>query len=196
MEDARPPPSEKSRNFSLVTYATEDCIIDVLDKKTEVINHFAYAFHDCDKYEDGTPKEPHYHVLIKTHNALFVDTVIFWFDSCVDSKGEKCNTLGEVALNFGYCFRYLWHGNKADKDKFQYSFSRVYCDDVQYFKKYHIENQQYDDKLLHAVHDLLNGETFTACVYKYGRDFIIHEKQIMDCVYRMKNEIGTGQVRF
>lgn len=178
----RPPPTERrsssrrDRSFFLVTYANEESILDVFEKKKTQIKAYAYCHHDKDKN-----REPHTHILIRTHEAVYLTTVLNWFKGCIDDNGDSVNTHGEFADDFGYCFRYLIHGNKADKHKFQYSNELRKVSDNSYFTKYAIEPNIYRDSLKEALISLALGQkTVEACVIEYGRDFIIHYKSIKE----------------
>lgn len=59
--------------------ASSDMIEKAYRQHAKAIKMLAYILHDKDKKEDGTPKEPHFHVLITTIYPVAVSTVANWF---------------------------------------------------------------------------------------------------------------------
>lgn len=80
----------------------------------KTITDWAYILHDKDIKEDGTPKPPHYHIVIRTEKSLGVDTIGAWF-------GIPSNY---VAVPKGYnaflnCAQYLTHELHEDKHRYE-----------------------------------------------------------------------------
>lgn len=142
--------SLRSRNWSLVTYATPDEFSLLLESAL----HYAYIRHD----DDGV--EPHYHVLLVFKNARA-------FDGLKSLIKSNQNTLGEVVKSdLRSMFDYLLH---EDKDKKQYSVDDVVSDDVDFWLSCSHDSDNTTDSL---IDDILAGTPLRVLARKYGRDFM------------------------
>ena len=174
----RPPKKKKgstdrSRNFSLTSYLTEQQIQMVLLEHSDQIKVFAYALHDKDKNEDGTTKEPHYHIVLCLYNANTVCAIRRWFSGYIDTDGKEINTLGQKCNNVFSAYDYLTHSTPQaiEQGKYQYSKDIIHTNNQKYFKA--DETSEYDNMTL-AIMDMLNNVPLKILFKKYGRDFIIH----------------------
>lgn len=163
---------KRSRKFSLITYLPEEYFLVRLRGHHEQVRVWAYAFHDKDLKEDGSLKEPHYHLILITYNAHTVNSIRRWFSGIFDENGEITTTC-QICRDEYNAFDYLTHSTKqavAD-GKPLYDQSIVKCNDFDYFRA----NDQHDyDTILLACELLLKGVSVHDCAKMFGRDFILH----------------------
>lgn len=171
------PRAVRSRNFSLTTYLNKSQVKDVLYRHDRQIKAYAYIEHNKDLNEDGSQKETHIHILIRTINNITVDNVRNWFKGYTDSNDLPINTLGQVMHDITASFDYLTHNTeqaKADK-KYLYNDNEVISNDINFFKN----NSEYtEDNITLAIMELCEGVPLKEVATKYGRDFIIHYQSI------------------
>lgn len=158
-----PNPPRKARQFALISYLDESCIQYCLQKNLSRVRHWAYILHDKDVKDDGTPKEPHYHVLVWTVAPTTIAAVRRWFEI----PGVEANTLGQVAGSGQEIVDYMTHEN--DSDKFHYPQTAVVSDDWQWFKSKSEQNTS-----VQLLDDLLRGVSYYDLCKVYGREFIIN----------------------
>lgn len=104
----------RSRVFMLVLYPDCESHVDALNK-ISLSYDYASILHDMDVDEDGVLKKPHYHVVIRTQNAI-------WNTALASDIGLESNYV-QKARNFENAMLYLIHYN--DSDKYQYEPSQV-----------------------------------------------------------------------
>lgn len=80
------------------------------------IDKYLYILHDKDVQEDGTPKNPHYHVYLHFTNSRDFDFVAKWFDLAP-------SFVNRIKGRFGDAIEYAQHINAPDK--YQYPDSEV-----------------------------------------------------------------------
>lgn len=163
----------RTRNFSLTSYLIEQQIQICLLQHSNQIKTYAYALHDKDTNEDGTVKEPHFHIILCLYNATTVTAVRRWFSGYTDNNGKEINTLGQKCNNIFSAYDYLTHSTSVaiEQGKYQYPKSIIQTNNKEYFKA--DETSEYDNMTL-AVIDMLNNVPLRELFKKYGRDFIIH----------------------
>lgn len=74
------------------------------------IQEWAYILHDKDKMEDGSPKPPHYHIVLKLGTAVDVETIAKWF--------QIPSNFVDIPKGWGAfldCVEYLTHEAKPEK---------------------------------------------------------------------------------
>lgn len=105
------------------TLITEEIINSVISKRG--VDKFAYILHDSDVKDDGTPKPPHYHVVIKYKNPVDTATIAEWLK--IPENFVSVPKGGETA--FYDCVKYLTHESEAEqsKGKHLYPDDRVHC---------------------------------------------------------------------
>lgn len=167
---------KRSRNFALISYLDEIQIQMVLCEHANHIKACAYIYHDKDTKEDGTLKEPHYHILLCLYNQRYESSVHNWFLRWENSDGELINTHTQVCRDIMNTYRYLTHANA--KDKVQYSRDDIKGVNLDYFKDL---DKQDEDTALSALNDLLNGCSCKQVFDRYGRDAIYHINALMKC---------------
>lgn len=159
----------RSRNFCLITYLTEDDLVICLNNHQSSIRGFEYIYHDKDLKEDGTLKEPHFHVNLILYSARKLVDVRRWFSGGKDLNGFPANTLGQICMDIGASHDYLTH--KGYSDKFLYNSEDIVSTDLSLFDR---KVECSDDASWLALNDMLNGVPLQDIAKRYGRDFIYH----------------------
>lgn len=201
IEIARPPPragrpakkfnaSGRYRRFSCITYLNENQLKMCLIRHHEQIRVWAYALHDKDTKEDGTLKEPHFHLVIITYNGCTVSAVRRWFSGFKDENGA-ITTTAQVCADIYEMYDYLTHDTVQAKldGKNQYSKDIVQTSDREFFKA-SLESEY--DSITLAAEFLLKGKSIHQCGRIFGRDFILHynaiKNYLMDILQSEKDE--------
>lgn len=169
--------SGRVRKFSLITYLPQIKLELCLLEHMSQIRCYAYIFHDKDLKEDGTLKEPHYHLIIITHTTCSISAVRRWFKGHVDEKGMEITTTAQVCSDVFEMYDYMTHSTAEARSqgKYQYDKSLMFSNDYEYFEKGRGVD---DDNILLACESLLKGAKVRDLGKRYGRDFILHFNQI------------------
>ena len=90
--------------------------------------------------------------------------------------------------DMGLAYDYLIHKNHPDK--YQYKKCDITSDDLSHYEKLLIngEKSDNDNKSENIVMDILAGVPTRILVSRYGRDFIIHMSQYLDCANKIRTE--------
>lgn len=185
-EKSKPLEAQPFRKFSCVTYLSHEQLQQCLQRAGDMIRGFAYCYHDKDLKEDGTPKEPHTHLVLWLYNNRSINSLRGWFDRGFrDEKGEKINTMIQPCHDIKAAAEYLYHAN--DPDKYQYPPESVVYSDPDLFIN---PDTQKDDIMVLALQDLLDGVSWKDCAMKYGRDFIVHAGHISKLFDLINREEG------
>lgn len=156
--------SDRLRRFSLQLYA-EPCHWGKLLQNAQ---HYAYILHDKDVNPDGTPKTPHYHLLVMFADAKTKSSVRKMTD--IDSLTEDTTINFQKLINPRNAFRYLIHDTPEAKSdgKYQYSLDAVKYDSADFWCDCDASdsNAEFLDDLLS---DSMNERSMAL---KYGRDYI------------------------
>lgn len=173
--------SGRSRKFSLITYLSETQLKCKLLEHSEQIRIYAYAYHDKDVFDDGKPKEPHFHVVIVTFNPKTVSAVRRWFSGYVDENGE-ITTTAQICRDVYNSYDYLTHNTKECRalGKYQYDSSIIVTNDNERFFKAS-PSSDFDNVTL-AVEMLINGHHPHDVMRIFGRDFVYHYGQVRTLV--------------
>lgn len=172
--------SYRTRNIFVETYATEEEIVATLTQHQKSIRAYAYIWHDKDVRSDGTPKEPHWHVLIILHNSSCCNAVIKWF-----KKYASCNTFAEpVKTTVPEAYDYLTHKN--DKNKSPYDDTNIVHGNLEYWMKISDDADDDDNVARQIIDDIMQGTPYYDMVIRYGREWVIyHERyELMACKIR------------
>lgn len=180
--------SSRFRKFSCITYLNETQLQVCLMKHTNQIRVYAYAYHDKDTKEDGSLKEPHYHLLLVTYNTCSLSAVRRWFSGYI-SNGKEITTTAQKCTDIYSSFDYLTHNTLEAKaeNKYQYDKNIVFSNDFEYFKAN--EESEYDNITL-ATEMLLKGAKVRDLGKIFGRDFILHYgaiKQYCNDIWHMQD---------
>jgi len=103
------PASYRSRAHGLVLYPDCPEHVEALKRIYTTFEHI-YILHDKDKNDDGSPKKPHWHVVIKTRNAT-------WNTALAKQLGLKSNYFQQVR-NEAAMVGYLIHWNEETKHQY------------------------------------------------------------------------------
>lgn len=164
--------STRARKFSCITYLNKSQLDLCLLLHERQIRCYAYAYHDMDTKEDGSLKEPHFHIILITYNACTLSAIRRWFSGYVDKNGD-ITTTAQICSDVFEMYDYLTHSTKEAiaSGKYQYDKSIVCCSDMDYFKAGLRSN--YDTVTL-ATEMLLKGISVREVGQIFGRDFILH----------------------
>lgn len=170
--------NERSRNFSLITYHSEEVLKTVLSGVSQ-IRHYAYIYHDKDKKEDPDElKEPHFHVLLNTQYGMTESAVKKLFP-------RDQSTLTQITRDKSDSFLYLTHKNNPEK--YQYADDAVVCDDVSFWQSC-ADGADENEKSMSILYDILACVPFREMCIRYGRDFIIHCSQYLAMAEKIRYE--------
>ena len=172
--------SGRARKFSCITYLSETQLQVCLLAHAEQIRCYAYAYHDKDVREDGTPKEPHIHLIIVTYNACTVSAIRRWFKGYIDKNGD-ITTTAQICNDVFEMYDYLTHSTKEAREqgKYQYDKSIVKCNKNAIKTKYFQASAESEyDNITLATEMLLSGEKLRNLGKVFGRDFILHYNAI------------------
>ena len=93
-------------------YLTVEALDTILASHSKDIKQYAYIVHDKDTKEDGTPKEPHFHCMLKLIDTRRRSDVASWFslpEMCVqDSRTGRYESM----------LSYLIHENAPEKHQY------------------------------------------------------------------------------
>lgn len=176
-------PRVQGANYSCITYLSPEQFHEVLSRKDSQIKHFAYILHDKDVYPDGSPKEPHYHLIVCLNFKINESTFRNWWKGYFDSDGKAINTLVEITRSVNVSYRYLTHAD--DPDKFQYADSAIVSTDHAWFLDEVNDNA---DQVWGWVEMVLNGTPLRDVARIGGRDFIYHYNAVRVLVNDIRDE--------
>ncbi|MBQ3550223.1 MAG: hypothetical protein IJA41_04515 [Clostridia bacterium] len=181
--------SRKIRNFALISYLNEDKILSVLNSHDSQIKAYAYILHDKDIREDGSLKEPHFHILLALYNATTCNSVVKWFQGFTDNNDLSINSFCEPMHNISCCFEYLTHNteNAIQDNKYIYDESFVKGFNVDFFID---KDLQDTDNLSLALSEMINGVPLIEIAKRYGRDFVIHYGHIRQLFNDVQKQTG------
>lgn len=170
--------SGRYRKFSCITYLNEIQLGLRILQHSNQIRAYAWAPHDKDVREDGTLKEPHIHLIIITYNTCTLSAIRRWFDGFI-KDGKPITTTAQKCTDEYEMYKYLTHSTTQAiaEGKFQYDESIIQCNNKGYFQAN--EESSWDNVQL-ACEMLLKGATVHDCGKRFGRDFILHYRQIKD----------------
>lgn len=171
-----------TRFHHLTTYAPTEQVKQVLTGKSEQLVFAECILHDKDVKEDGSPKEPHVHVLIELKSPRYLTDVCKWFKKCLDNAGRTVTTRSiEISPTTQDADDYLTH--KGELTKHQYADEDVKVlvgsrDDFRDSKidKHHDaaegdENNKADE-VENLLQDVVDKVPLRQMARRYGRDFI------------------------
>lgn len=149
--------SDRPYNYSIVCYNLVE-----LQRYVSLrhVKYYAYILHDKDIREDGTPKEPHYHLSVTYRNGRSVSAVYKELKNFFSST-----VLVEVTEDLSSILDYLVHAR--DPTKFQYDSKDV-------VSTYIGDNQYADNTALSIINDIIDDIPYRQLVVKYGRDLVIN----------------------
>lgn len=166
---------DKGRTHGLILYSKKQ-LEKGLTEYIEHIKNYVYIFHQAEEEQ----KKEHIHLLIRLKNTYAIKTVVKWFSTDTD------NAKDEVIEQPRQFVKYMLHQTEKsiEDGKIKYDESELKSDNLDYWLKAD------QDTMKLIIEDLLDGLTTWDMVNKYGRDFIIHYKNIMMVVKQIQVEGG------
>lgn len=113
----------RARIFNIMQYEnhpeTGQPLLNEEKIKVALLSHasvekWAYIRHDKDITEDGSPKSPHWHIVMQTKTAIYLSSIAKWFgieENFIDIPK------GRGAGKFLDCVEYLTHESPAQQDQ-------------------------------------------------------------------------------
>lgn len=171
--------SQRAYSWNIITYMQE---ADLLRCLRETAKNFAYILHDEDAREDGTKKEPHYHVVVTYSQQKSGAVVASIFDQYANGQNSRY----QVAFDLQGCLLYLTHETEEAKTagKYQYERKKIVLSSQSFYNRYvkdeeQAAREQADNDTF--VNDLLSAEFCPIKMgRKYGRDFIKNFRSYVD----------------
>ena len=159
-------------SFRIITYASEQEFQNLLKYGTK----WEYIFHDKDIKEDGTPKEPHWHINIVLREWKTIKGVCSLIEGSQNSLAIPMNDKKEA-------HEYLTHKN--DPDKFQYSENLIKSSEKKLWKE--TESASDENECLIAI---LESQTMSLRekAIKLGRDYMKNYHKYESFIREMKEE--------
>lgn len=183
---AREPP-KRSRWFSIRTYFSHRQLdLFLMHRTGGTIRHWAYCYHDKEECE------PHFHIVLNLTNARTLEDVEKWFSGFHDEKGMEITKFVELLDNrssYVNSYEYLLHltSKAREEKKHIYDKSERIVDDLDFWENY--EYSPTRSILTEAVLRLHSGDiNVKQAVKEYGRDFIIHYRQICELLKDLRKE--------
>lgn len=176
--------NERSRNFCLITYHSEETLLSVLSRYSSRVRHYAYILHDRDTNDDGSLKEKHFHLLLQLNNAMTLSAVRRLFPAVLDEKGKEISTLGQPMRDKSDCFVYLDHADLPDK--YHYPHDDIKSDDLGYWNG--VQRGEADDKTLNIIDDIIACVPFRELAQRYGRDLVLNFSRYRDFAEAVRRE--------
>lgn len=163
--------TQRYYSFRLISYASEEEIQNLLKYCTK----WEYIYHDKDIKEDGTKKEPHWHINVILKQWKTITGV------CKLIKSEQ-NTMAIPMLDKQKAHDYLTH--KDDPDKYQYDEK-----DIKSSKKKIAEDKENKEAINEEwIEALLEARTLRQKAIKLGKDYIRYRKQYEEFINDMVKE--------
>lgn len=161
-------------SFRIITYASEQEFQNLLKYGTK----WEYIFHDKDIKEDGTPKEPHWHINIVLREWKTIKGVCSLIEGSQNSLAIPMNDKKEA-------HEYLTHKN--DPEKFQYSENLIKSAEKKLWKE--TESASDENECLIAI---LESQTMSLRekAIKLGRDYMKNYYKYESFIREMKEEEG------
>lgn len=138
--------------------------------------HYAYIEHDSDVLADGSPAEVHVHITLYFKYPV---RYAYIHDSfCLDSSNVLAEPLSD---RYTMVNEYFIHLNRPDK--YQYPFSLVYSDDIDFWQNNGVKST---DTSVDIIELMLSGESYLSLVHRFGKNFVYHYKAFKELVEDIK----------
>lgn len=201
----------KTRKFAISTYLSEQQLKNVLEKNRSIIYRWAYAYHDKDVKEDGSPKEPHTHVWIEFTQPYAVSKPRNLFKGFTDSKGKEINTMIEFQKKTdAHVIQYFIHKGYDNKTQYDKSIIQSNNVDVDYLLSLNLETSDSNDNSYTILSTLVEKgfhySNLMELAKEFGKDFIYHwrsykelavsiiDQQRMESMQILRTNKITGEV--
>ena len=157
----------RNRQFSAVMYVEENELKYILNslRLYHNLKECAYIYHNQDVAKNGKEKEKHVHVYLYFINARELKGVYYLLKTYTQT-----NVLIQVCKNrYVLVNEYFIH--KDNPEKVQYKKNEIYVSNKEFFEG---KNQE-DDRTILLVQDIINNESITTLIKRYGREYIINK---------------------
>lgn len=175
-----------ARKFNIICYLGKEELISLLDS---IPNFEQYSFieHNKDINEDGTQKEKHIHLLLKTSVPYKSLTVYNKFR--IDERNVRIIQIQDEISDT----EYLVHKNH--RDKYQYDEAEV-ISKGEYFARYLGENADLVDydTVTRCVIDVVGGKDHIDLLREYGSVFVKNHKNIMDVAKLVSDQLAIDSI--
>lgn len=165
--------TERFYSWDIITYLNESEFVPIL---CEHFSAWAYIYHDKDKKEDGTPKEPHYHIVGSKRNKASFNSMQRLF-----SVGTQNTRFIGIKGQEEIKERYLYLDHRYEEGKHRYDARDIVEHDSYYWTKVTKDiavTRSSNDEFLD---DLLDAEmSLEEMGRKYGRDFMRYARAYVD----------------
>lgn len=146
-------------------------------------DEYAYIYHDSDTKDDGSPKEPHFHILVYRKSGFRLTPAVRAFSQ---------NTLIQPCRSRKLSYEYLTHKN--DPDKHSYSTSSIH--------EFHRDgkdtfSQTVKESQMNAFSQMLDDITQLSrreLAVKYGRDYMLNYRRYEQFASDVAYEDKTSEV--
>lgn len=170
--------SGRAYTWSLITYASKDEIKRLLDFS----RHWCLCYHDKDTKEDGTPKEPHTHILVTFEREISLNKIQSIINSDQNTLGECRRKVGSTFVPLDVRALYEYQLHIGYPDKYHYDSTCRICDNKSYWNQYEktvdnstSKNEEFFTDLFGEYRSNTEFELFMA--RKWGRDYIKNRTQ-------------------
>lgn len=184
------------RHFDIVFYAGVDELLRIIHYYRSRIQRYAFIEHLYDVYEEdlidektkefihrkGEIKKPHIHLVISFYNNCTLRACSRLFTT--ENDKPRVYSIGDMIQ----AYNYLIH--KDNPEKYQYKKCDITSDDLSYYEKLLVQGEKSDsdNKSENIVMDILAGVPTRVMISRYGRDFVIHMSQYVDCANKIRTE--------
>lgn len=190
--------NETSRRFNIRTYVKSD-IVDRFLKTAPWVQYWAYCYHDKDVYDDGSPKEPHTHILLYTYHQKTTSAIGKIFerlDAQTRSEGAKPEkTHVEIMRDTTGSWRYLRHLDNPEK--YQYAEDVRVANVKDWWFRYERSdglNDASSNRALAMFDDRLNGLNPHDFIERYGRDGLMLLNRVDDAIVKHRVETESNEI--
>lgn len=184
--------NEKSRNFFIRTYLTEEGVRGFI--KTLSVAKWAYIRHD---ERDG--KEPHFHIVLRLNNPTTLSSMRGKIKAYGRGKddGKDVNSDVQECIDLNDAFLYLTHESNSavSAGKALYDIKDVRTNDYGYFRGNYssagrmIESEKCAENTAYQILcDMERGISLRDMARRYGREFIINFNRYNDFYGLMKEQ--------
>lgn len=162
------------RSYALVCYNRNFIESFISDNS---IKSYYWILHDKDKLDNGDLKPVHYHVVVTFNYAIIPKKFESICDAYIFLESEDTNYFYEPVNSLSAVLLYLTHRN--DPDKFQYSFSLIYTNNLTYLSSVYSYDTTKENDAYNIVMALIDGVPYEELLKLYGRDFVFHYRQYL-----------------
>ena len=171
--------SQRAKNFYITTWLPKVIVKDILDNLDCCLN-YAFIVHDCDKYEDGSLKKTHCHIILQLTTNYSYSKIAVEFHT-VDFR-----RLGDTWYNE---YNYLTHNSELcrKQGKYQYNEDDIISNNILEIKRKAVkQSEEFTEEDI--VNDILDGMSTRNLLRLYGRRFSSNRKNLYDVVNAIRFE--------